>query len=457
MLNLDILSDGINGVQLMGMLETRALDFEYILMLSANDDNLPKLNKETSFIPYSFRKAYEMMNTDRKAGVFAYYFYRLLHRAKRVDYIYTTVGGENKLKEKSRFIRQIEIEFANLKNVNKQINYKSLTSVKALRADKREYYFDINELKFIDNKGKTLSPSALNNLIHCQQKFYLNNIRYLREEIEDDEYLAIAFGNVFHNCASIFYQTIQGKNHSSQEIDNIIEQVVNDYISKEENAKEKRVCGDLIHLNMIRKYIKDVYLLDSEEKIEYLCGEKEYSKDLRVGSHTVHLKGRLDRMDYVAGKDGSKVLRIVDYKTGKLKDRHFKCFEDLMFSSENTQQETGTQRNTLASSGMRKDGYENIFEILLYCYLVFNNENVAMIKPELMYLSQMKERDLAIDYGRGRGKEVFYYDKAMNDEFEKCLVRLLSSLLEKQDKEPYEAVISGEKCKWCEYKLLCNI
>ena len=80
-----------------------------------------------------------------------------------------------------------------------------------------------------------------------------------------------------------------------------------------------------------------------------------------------------------------------------------------------------------------------------------------MIKPELMYLSQMKERDLAIDYGRGRGKEVFYYDKAMNDEFEKCLVRLLSSLLEKQDKEPYEAVISGEKCKWCEYKLLCNI
>ena len=120
-LNVDIISDGIGGVQLMGMLETRALDFDYILMLSANDDNLPDISKDTSFIPYSFRKAYNMMNADRKAGVFAYYFYRLLHHAKRVDYVYTTVGSENKLKEKSRFIRQIETEFKELKNTDKQI------------------------------------------------------------------------------------------------------------------------------------------------------------------------------------------------------------------------------------------------------------------------------------------------------------------------------------------------
>ncbi|MBQ9246876.1 hypothetical protein IJ182_11495, partial [bacterium] len=189
-LNVDIISDGIGGVQLMGMLETRALDFDYILMLSANDDNLPDISKDTSFIPYSFRKAYNMMNADRKAGVFAYYFYRLLHHAKRVDYVYTTVGSENKLKEKSRFIRQIETEFKELKNTDKQINYKNLTAVKTLRGNQREYYFDINEMKFINNGTSTLSPSALNNLIHCQQKFYLNNVRFLREEIEDDKYLA---------------------------------------------------------------------------------------------------------------------------------------------------------------------------------------------------------------------------------------------------------------------------
>ena len=381
------------------------------------------------------------MNADRKAGVFAYYFYRLLHHAKRVDYVYTTVGSENKLKEKSRFIRQIETEFKELKNTDKQINYKNLTAVKTLRGNQREYYFDINEMKFINNGTSTLSPSALNNLIHCQQKFYLNNVRFLREEIEDDKYLAIAFGNIFHNCANIFYQTLKNRNVNEEEVEQIIESVVNDYIQKEDNAKEKRVCGDKVHLNMIKKYIKDVWLRDRDEKIEYLCSEEKYTYDFKTANYTVHFSGRLDRMDYVMEKDGSKVLRIVDYKTGKAKIRNFEKIEDLFIVPDDTL--------------VRSDGFENIFEILFYCYLVYNNKDVKRIKPELMYLTHPNERNITMADARQHNKQTFYYDETANARFENCLKQLLDSLLLKKQNEKYEAVMGEEKCKYCDYKLLC--
>ncbi|MGP1514492.1 MAG: PD-(D/E)XK nuclease family protein [Bacteroidales bacterium] len=442
-LNMDILSDGINGIQLMGMLETRTLDFDYILMLSANDDNLPRINKDTSFIPFSFRQAYKMMNIDKKAGVFAYYFYRLLHNAKRIDYVYTTVGGENKLKEKSRFIRQIEIEFPSIKNSIKQINYKTLTAVKAIRPKQREYFFSIKDIKFINEQKGKLSPSSLNNLIHCQQKFYLNNIVNLKEEIEDENFLTIAFGNIFHNCINMFYNYIKHKNLTSQEIDNIIDSIVDTYITNEENIKEKRVCGDTIHLNMIKKYIKEVWMLEREEKIEYLCGEKEYSVDLEIENHIVHFKGRLDRMDYIIQKDGSKILRILDYKTGMKKEKSFICLEDLVFPP--------------SDIIPRKDGFENIFEILFYCYLVFNNEDVTKIKPELMYLTHMNEREITISEAGSKNKEIFYYDSIANEKFEECLKELLNKFLRKEENEKYDAIMSEEKCKWCDYYLLCSM
>ncbi len=442
-LNLDIISNGLGKVQLMGLLETRTLDFDYVLMLSANDDVLPHLVQEMSFIPFSFRTAYKMMNTDRKAGVFAYYFYRLLHKAKRIDYVFTTVGGETKLKEKSRFIRQVEVEFKNLKGTTKTIYYKNLTATKALRSTSGEYYFDINDMNFIDTKDKTLSPSALNNLIHCQQKFYLNNIRYLREEIEDDNYLAIAFGNIFHSCASELYKIVKNDNVEDKQAKQIIESVVQDYMTREEHAKEKRVCGDKVHLNMIKKYLFDVFKQDKKEKVEYLCGEKEYSWDLQVDNHIVHLKGRLDRMDLIETKNGNKVLRIVDYKTGNVKDRWFKSFEDLMFPAGETKS--------------RKDGLENIFEVLFYCYLVFNTEKVEKIKPELMYLTQIKEKEILIAKGKRGEKETFYYDDSANEQFEQCLKTLLNTLVQKQQGTKYDAIINEEKCKYCDYKLLCRV
>ncbi len=441
--SLDIISDGIDGVQLMGMLETRSLDFENVLMLSTDDDNLPKLSREVSFIPYSFRKAYDMGSMERKSGVFAYYFYRLLQHTKRVDYIYTTIGGENKLKEKSRFLRQIEIEFPAI-GEKKQINYKSLTAVKALRPENREYFFDINELKFLDKGDKRLSPSSLNNLIHCQQKFYLKNVRYLSETIDDDDYLAIAFGNVFHNSINLFYEDIKGKNIGVEDAMPYIENAVDKYINSDAAEQDKRVCSDAIHLNMIKKYMKQVYRKDFENNVEYIGGEKEYKRDLNVGGYTVHLFGRLDRIDRVEDSNYGHVVRIVDYKTGAAKERNFNTFEQLMQCPNEGQKS-------------RKNGFENIFEILFYCYLAYNNGEADVIKPELLYLSNLDDRDITMSESRSRNKNVFYYDKNTNEAFEKSLKTMLGDFLSKQQGEKYEAIINEDKCRYCDYYILCRM
>jgi len=445
-LKMDILSDGIAGVQLMGMLETRTLDFDYILMLSTNDDKLPHLNNESSFIPFSFRKAYKMMDIDRKAGVFAYYFYRLLHHVKRIDYLFVTVGSESKVNEKSRFVRQIEIEFPHFAK-NKQINFKSLSTNKGLsKKQTKKYPFDIKQLEYIDEGEKYLSPSSLNNLIDCQQRFYLNNVCYLREEVADDKYLEIAFGNIFHNSINIFYKKVKEINSDRLEedkVDNLINKSIEEYINDEKNKKEKRVCGDEFHLELIKKYIKRVWNIDRNEKIGYLCGEKEYKVDLEVEGHTVHLGGRLDRMDYVF--DGTEeVLRILDYKTGRAKDIRFNEINDLMFAQDTTK--------ARADSGLNY-----IFEVLFYCYLVYKNGEATKIKPEIMYLSKMQEREMYC--GKGSAKKVFYYDENTHREFEKCLIELLKTLINKEKEEYsiYDMEFNDKKCEKCDYRILCYI
>lgn len=446
-LKIDILSDGIAGVQLMGMLETRTLDFDYILMLSTNDDKLPHLNNESSFIPYSFRKAYNMMDIDRKAGVFAYYFYRLLHHVKRVDYLFVTVGSESKVNEKSRFVRQIEIEFPHYTK-NKQINFKSLTTNKGTNEEQtKRYPFDIKQLGYIDEGKKYLSPSSLNNFIDCQLRFYLNNVLYLREDVADDEYLAIAFGNIFHNSINIFYNKVQTLKNQNQfdgkDIDTLINNSIDEYLNKEESKKEKRVCGDEFHLELIKKYIKRVWNIDKNEKIEYLCGEKEYKVDLEIEGHIVHLGGRLDRMDKVfVGTE--KVLRIVDYKTGTAKEMRFNEIKDLMFP-----QDTVKTRS--------ESGINYIFEVLFYCYLAYKNGEATKIKPEIMYLSKMGEREIYC--GKGNGKKVFYYDEDVHIEFERYLIELLKTLINKEKEEYpiYNMKFSDKKCERCDYRILCYI
>jgi hypothetical protein len=278
--SIDMISNNTSGLQVMGLLETRELDFDYVLMLSTTDANLPKVSNDSSFIPFSFKKAYNMMSIERKVGLFAYYFYRLFHKAKRLDFVYATIGSDIKVNEMSRFLRQVKVEMS----ANKVIKERNIVSANHIDTKVRDYEKNEKDFRFIDKGNRRLSASSLNKLIDCQKAFYLDAILYLREDVKDDKFISIAFGNVFHRMANMFYENIKGRDINDT-IEEEIEKALNtalenniDKTTKEKDYKQRQkeieAIGPL-YKDMLKKYLKDLFVYDREEKNEYLCGEKK--------------------------------------------------------------------------------------------------------------------------------------------------------------------------------------
>ncbi|MBQ9253887.1 MAG: PD-(D/E)XK nuclease family protein [Bacteroidales bacterium] len=437
-LSIDMVSDALDGIQIMGLLETRALDFKYILMLSCSDDNLPKISSNNGFIPQSFKKAYNMMSVERKSALFAYYFYRLLHTVERIDFIYSETSSD-KMREMSRFIRQIKIEMPKDIKVIKEV---SLLADHSLSEKLKDYHFSYQSMQFIKDIGdKTISPSNLNSLIDCQLKFYLNDVAYIREDKQDDDYLAIAFGNAFHDAASNLYSEKNPKDISNEQqaIEQAIEKTLTnnyDKLSQEREYKEKEKtinALESIHIDMLKEYLKNLLTLDKAIGVYDIQCEKEFAMDLDLNGKVVSLKGRIDRIDTL--KDGT--IRLLDYKTGKKSEKKFDSIDDAFYPDKD---------------GARKIHADYLFEILFYCYLLYNKTK-QNIQPKLLYLSNMKDSDILI----GKEKQVLVYDENINQLFEQRLKELLSSLIEKQEGEVYIRNLSEKNCAFCQYRLLCGM
>lgn len=434
----DLISDATNGIQIMGLLETRCLDFKYVLMLSTSDDNLPKIASDSSFIPFSFKEAYNMMSVKRKTGLFAYYFYRLFHTAERMDFVYNSKQNEKEL-EMSRFLRQIKIELPNKPEETDFVGNKLYTTAK------KECRFDISELKFLDKGEKTLSASSLNKLIDCEKKFYYSSIKGLSKDIEIENYRAIAFGNMFHLIANMYYQArFTDKNKEDEAlIIEVIESAFNNPFDKETQKKDyfnRQKDLDALegfHKQILSNYLQLLVKTDKEEGNQYILGEENFTHSLSIGEHIIHFKSRLDRID----TDKNDNFRIVDYKTGKRpKDFKINSIADI-FDRERDRMEIG-----------------NIFEILFYCWLIYNQKegnsfkytSKTNIKPTVLFISDIKNGDIIYD------NTPLIYTEQINEEFEKELKALLSTLITKGADAIYEETTFTKTCKKCDFALLCG-
>lgn len=434
----DLISDATNGIQVMGLLETRCLDFKYVLMLSTSDDNLPKIASDSSFIPFSFKEAYNMMSVKRKTGLFAYYFYRLFHTPERMDFVYNTKQNEKEL-EMSRFLRQIKIELPNKPEEMDFVGNKLYTT------QKKECKFDINELKFLDKGEKTLSASSLNKLIDCEKKFYYSIIKGLSKDIEIENYRAIAFGNMFHLIANKYYEARATDKNTEDAvlITKIIESAFENPFDKETeqreyyNRQKDLDALDGFHKQILNSYLLQLVKVDKEEENQYILGEENFTHSLEIGEHIFHFKSRLDRID----TDKNNNFRIVDYKTGK-RPQNFKInsIADI-FEREKDRKEIG-----------------NIFEILFYCWLIYNQKDGKRfkynsktdIKPAVLFMSDITNGDIIYN------KEPLIYTEQINEQFEKELKKLLSSLINKTNKPIYEETPFIKTCERCDFALLCT-
>ena len=311
----------IEGIQIMGVLETRNLDFDHVLLLSCNEGNLPKGVNDTSFIPYSIRKAYGLTTIDHKVSIYHNYFRRLLQRAGDVTLLYNNATNDGKTGEMSRFMLQMMVEGRH------PITFKTLQAGQTpvlrnpLPVEKTEAV--MQKLQSID----TLSPSALSRYLRCPLQFFYHYIAGLDEYEEEDERIDNRlFGNIFHKAAQILYTSSVDRPITKDFLDALLK--ANVEIAR---AVDQAIKIELFHIeDPMAKMppLNGLQLINREVIIRYLHQLLELDRQfapftilaletpIRSKCSTVKVGGVVDRIDLITLPDGTERIRIIDYKTG---------------------------------------------------------------------------------------------------------------------------------------------
>ena len=330
MVNLSFIGEPLSGLQMMGMLESRCLDFDNIIITSFNEGIFPKSDIGTSLIPYSIRKPYGLPTTDHQDAIFAYNFYRLIKRASNVYLIYDTRNNnDNSTGEVSRFVKQLEYLY-NVKIDKKQVTHKpDICKTEEIIIEKTNE--DIKEIeKYFQEKG--LTPSALNEYIKCPLKFYYTYIKGIREQSEIATALdASQLGRVFHTVMELIYTPFKNKLVTSNDLSKYTKKQI-------EELTYKAVVFTLYELKDIKEVENISYQITGENKIlfeiivemvmnmlecdkkrtpfTHISTEKKYiAEHTTYSGNKIKLKGFIDKVDE---KDNS--VHLIDYKTTKLND-----------------------------------------------------------------------------------------------------------------------------------------
>ena len=445
------------GIQIMGVLETRNLDFDHVLLLSCNEGNMPKGIRDSSFIPYSIRKAYGLTTVDNKVAIYSYYFYRLLQRAKDITIAYNTSTENGNKGEMSRFMLQLMVESRHeINRLSLHVGQSSVEKI-AVRFEK-----DDNVMKILSAYG-SLSPTALNRYLRCPMQFYFNNIAGIREPDEDieEQLTSRAFGNIFHNVLEEIYKDLagNGKMITSEVIKQLsetqnIEAVVDRMFQKEMFGSDERLWRklhyngmQLISRTVLIKYVKR--LLDIDLELTPFCIvalEKDMFMNLDVntdeGVRKVKVGGRIDRLDMVNDpKTGRQTIRVIDYKTGGSDIKTPVATIGEIFSAD----EAGGKKHT--------DYY---LQAMLYSMIARNdrklNPQALPVSPALIFIQRAfgENYDPVISLGRQRINDVEEYQA----EFGEGLKALVANIYDR--KEAFAPTANLKICTYCPYKPLCG-
>ena len=329
----------VTDIQIMGVLETRMLDFEKLLILNVEEGVLPQKQADSSFIPFYLRKAYHMQTSDERATVYAYNFFRLLSRAGQSTLLFTTADGAENSKGMSRFIMQMLVSPNQFKVQKKRLVEPSvLTEIDSERLGTEGLsLFDTLEKgedgvlhSRKDHSLYTLSPSAINTFIACPRKFCLQYIHHLREtEKEEVRFSPATLGTFVHDAMQYLYETyiIQDKTLPVTVEPEEIERLLNDETLLEEallKAYEKTTYLPDEHkpekpvILQFMRHILERDKADAEQGLQIVLLEKDRTFKVMCNDYTVLTGGRIDRLD-ITGSGEQQVLRVVDYKSGSYK------------------------------------------------------------------------------------------------------------------------------------------
>ena len=306
----------VKGLQIMGMLETRLLNYENIIILSMNEGLLPMGNNNSSYIPFEIKRQNNLQTFKEKDAVFAYHFYRLIQRANNVWLTYNTEPDGMNSGEKSRFITQIEVE--NIHKIQNQI----LISKTPVKIKTDEVYF---KTKVVENKIKELIKKGINASILClyvldKIKFFEYYILGLQKRKVEETIASSTLGNIIHDSLQELYEDLIGEEINEDllkeiknEVNKTVMEISTNYVKEKNIQKGKNV----IIIETAKRYVESVIELDIKElrkgnNLEIVSIEEKFNIEVGENEEKYIIKGKIDRVDKVNGQ-----LRVIDYKTGK--------------------------------------------------------------------------------------------------------------------------------------------
>ena len=447
--NIAIEGQPLEGLQVMGILETRMLDFKNIIMVSIMDGNLPKTSLGGSFIPYNLRVAVGMPTIKEQSAMYSYYFYRLIQRCENLTLLYCENKGENK-NEKSRFILQLlyESPFRNLSsqetNPNKTINgitteERSYTIIPIENETEKIEKSRPEVRAYVDNlkKDKSLSPTALTKFILCQKKFYFTYIKQLKKPEEFSELpQAFDIGTYFHETMEKLYEPYLNKTIDKQTIETIEKNIDAIKLHILDSMKKNNAAGNIANENSkeFQAIFKQILIfLDFEKQQPFKLIGLESDEAYVTLENGIRIGGRIDRLD----KCGN-IYRIIDYKTGKcavsnLKDKLYVKNSDSLFDSLNLQKEA--------------------LQTLLYAFILKKLHPQNNYQPNLLFLqcisSDANETLLNID-----GQGVTTFDGDLYQKVEENLNALIDNLISEDGY--FEETTVPKLCAGCEFHTFCR-
>lgn len=435
----------LSGLQIMGVLETRALDFDRLIILSMNEGIFPQRKAANSFIPYNLRRGFGLPTYEHQDSVWAYHFYRLIERASHVSLLYDTRSNGLQTGEVSRFVHQLHYHYE-VPMRDKLVVYNvSSSKTPPLAVPKRE---DIMRRLDAYRKGgsKAISASAINTYLDCPLKFYFSVVEGIREEEEVSETIeSDVFGSILHKVMEELYKPFQGKmvtvdllkaiRKDTALLTGAIARAFASEFFKTEVVRSLTGQNYLIG-EMIRKYVEKILERDGKlTPFVYIESERKINGLISLSDHSeIRLKGFIDRVDEVRD-----AIRIIDYKSGS-GTTTFSSIESLFNKEE-------------------KDRAKAVMQVFMYCWMYahFTENKGKTIQPGIYYVRSLFSDPFdpsvyhRIERGKSEKVEDFSgYAQAFEEGLRGCLDEIFNPEI------PFTQTPTGKACSYCPFKGICG-
>jgi hypothetical protein len=429
----------LSGLQVMGLLETRVLDFDRLIILSANEGLFPARPALNTFIPFNLRRGFGLPAQEHRDSLWAYHFYRLIARATRVTLLYDTRTEGLQTGEVSRFVHQLKYHYGLPVREQRTVYPVRLSGTQALQVEKTEEV-QRRLSAYLQGGTKALSASTVNTYLDCPLKFYFASVEELKEEEEVSESVENnRFGSLLHRVIEGVYEpfcgaTVTADLLQSAALETHLTGLIRRAFAELFFHTEKiRPLGGQHYLTgeLIRKYV--LRILEQDRRLtpfRYLCSEKKMQTSLTLtNGQTVRLKGFIDRLDEAGG-----AVRIIDYKTGVNKSLECKTVESLF--------DPADEKRPPA-----------IMQVFMYAWMYGETEGLMPLQPAVYYM-----RDLFVKFNPaiyiGREKEQVTdftpHRQAFEDSLRTCLDRLFHPDV------PFTRTPFAKTCSYCSFAGICG-